>query len=423
MKEDFLHYLWKFKKFDTLNLRTVNHEEITIINTGNYLELAGPDFFNAQIKIGNQKWAGNVEIHLKSSDWYVHNHEKDSAYENVILHVVWEHDAEIFRQNNTEIPVLVLKDYISSEIILNYNSLTLPKSWIFCEKQITQVGNFVFKNWQERLFFERLERKSKSIYDLLEETNQDWEAVLFCLLAKNFGLNTNGNSFLQLAKAIPFSIIRKESFELENLEALFFGSAGLLDSDKEDVYFKDLKFRYFYLLHKYQLEKVYIEPVQFFKHRPDNFPTIRLSQLANLYHEHQNLFSKVIELKSIADIYKLLNSSAGLYWQNHYQFDKESPKKRKILSNSFIDLLVINTIIPLQFAYSKTRGESVSEDLISILDEISPEKNSIIEKFKSFGIKSANAFDTQSLLQLKKEYCDVNGCLKCAVGMELLKNN
>ncbi len=423
MKEDFLHYLWKFKKFDTLNLRTVNHEEITIINTGNYLELAGPDFFNAQIKIGNQKWAGNVEIHLKSSDWYVHNHEKDSAYENVILHVVWEHDAEIFRQNNTEIPVLVLKDYISSEIILNYNSLTLPKSWIFCEKQITQVGNFVFKNWQERLFFERLERKSKSIYDLLEETNQDWEAVLFCLLAKNFGLNTNGNSFLQLAKAIPFSIIRKESFELENLEALFFGSAGLLDSDKEDVYFKDLKFRYFYLLHKYQLEKVYIEPVQFFKHRPDNFPTIRLSQLANLYHEHQNLFSKVIELKSIADIYKLLNSSAGLYWQNHYQFDKESPKKRKILSNSFIDLLVINTIIPLQFAYSKTRGESVSEDLISILDEISPEKNSIIEKFKSFGIKSVNAFDTQSLLQLKKEYCDVNGCLKCAVGMELLKNN
>ena len=423
MKEDFLHYLWKFKKFDTLNLKTVNHEEITIINTGNYLELAGPDFFNAQIKIGNQKWAGNVEIHLKSSDWYAHNHEKDAAYENVILHVVWEHDAEIFRQNNTEIPVLVLKDYISSEIVLNYNSLTLPKSWIFCEKQITQVGSFIFKNWQERLFFERLERKSKSIYDLLEETNQDWEAVLFCLLAKNFGLNTNGNSFLQLAKAIPFSIIRKESFELENLEALFFGSAGLLDSDKEDVYFKDLKFRYFYLLHKYQLEKVYIEPIQFFKHRPDNFPTIRLSQLANLYHKHQNLFSKVIELKSISGIYKLLNSSAGLYWQNHYQFDKESPKKRKILSNSFIDLLVINTIIPLQFAYSKIRGESVSEDLMSILDEISPEKNSIIEKFKSFGIKSANAFDTQSLLQLKKEYCDVNGCLKCAVGMELLKNN
>ncbi|MDR7209510.1 DUF2851 family protein [Flavobacterium piscis] len=423
MKEEFLHYLWRFKKFDTLSLKTVNEEEITIINTGNYLELAGPDFFNAQIKIGSQKWAGNVEIHLKSSDWYVHHHEKDPAYENVILHVVWEHDADIFRKNNTEIPVLVLKEYVSPEIISNYNSLTSSKSWIFCEKEIAQVENFLFKNWQERLFFERLERKSKSIYELLKETNQDWEAVLFCLLAKNFGLNTNGNSFLQLARAIPFSIIRKESFELENLEALFFGTAGLLDLDKEDVYFKDLKFKYYYLLHKYQIEKIYIEPVQFFKHRPDNFPTIRLSQLAGLYHEHQNLFSKIIQLKSIESLYKVLEVSTGLYWQNHYQFDKESPNKKKSLSKSFIDLLVVNTIIPLQFAYAKTKGESISEDLISILDEVSPEKNSIIEKFKSFGIVSQNAFDTQALIQLKNEYCNKNGCLRCAVGTELLKSD
>ncbi|HEX8017129.1 MAG TPA: DUF2851 family protein [Flavobacterium sp.] len=423
MKEDFLHYLWKFKKFDTLNLRTINQEEVTIINTGNYLELAGPDFFNAQIKIGDQKWAGNVEMHLKSSDWYLHLHEKDPAYENVILHVVWEYDADIYRQNNVEIPVLVLKKYVSSETISNYNNLKSPKSWIYCEKQISKIQSFVFKNWQERLFFERLERKSQSIYDLLKETNQDWEAVLFCLLAKNFGLNTNGNAFLQFAKAIPFSIIRKESFDLENLEALFFGSTGLLDSDKEDVYFKDLKFRYFYLLHKYQIEKVYTEPVQFFKHRPDNFPTIRLSQLAALYHRHQNLFSKIIELKSIKSIYKVFDISTSSYWQNHYQFDKESPNKTKSLSNSFIDLLVINTIVPLQFAYAKTVNESIAEDLISILDGISPEKNSIIDKFKSFGVSSENAFETQSLLQLKSQYCDVNGCMKCAVGMELLKNN
>ena len=423
MKEDFLHYLWKFKKFDTLNLKTVNQEDITIINTGNYVELAGPDFFNAQIKIGDQKWAGNVEIHLKSSDWYLHLHEKDPAYENVILHVVWEHDTDIYRKNNAEIPVLVLKKYVSSETISNYNNLKSPKSWIYCEKQIAKIHSFVFKNWQERLFFERLERKSQSIFELLKETNQDWEAVLFYLLAKNFGLNTNGNSFLQMAKAIPFSIIRKESFEVENLEALFFGTTGLLDADKEDVYFKDLKFRYFYLLHKYQLEKGFIEQVQFFKHRPDNFPTIRLSQLANLYHRHQNLFSKIIELKSVESIYKVFNISSGDYWQNHYQFDKESPKKTKSLSNSFIDLLVINTIVPLQFAYAKTKDESVAEDLISILDGISPEKNSIIEKFKAFGISCNSAFQTQSLLQLKTQYCDANGCMKCAVGMELLKSN
>lgn len=423
MKEDFLHYLWKFKKFDTLDLRTTHKEQITIIKTGDYLELSGPDFFNAQIKIGEQKWAGNVEIHIKSSDWYVHGHEKDTAYENVILHVVWEHDTEIFGKNNTEIPVLVLKKYVSPETVNNYQSLISPKSWISCEKQIARMDEFVFKNWQERLFFERLERKSKFIYDLLEETNQDWEAVLFCLLAKNFGLNTNGNSFFQIAKSISFPIIRKESFEVENLEALLLGTSGLLDAEKEDVYFKDLKIRYFYLLYKYQLDKVYTDPVEFFKHRPDNFPTIRLSQLASLYNKHQNLFSKIIALKSVKSIYELLNVSASLYWQNHYQFDKESPKKSKTLSKSFINLLIINTIIPIQFAYSNIMGESFSEDLIALLNEVSPEKNSIIDKFESFGITSKNAFDSQTLLQLKNEYCNKNACLKCAVGMELLKNN
>ncbi|KIQ22826.1 hypothetical protein RT99_07005 [Flavobacterium sp. MEB061] len=423
MKEDFLHYLWKFKKFETLNLITTQKEQITIIKTGDYLELSGPDFFNAQIIIGKQKWAGNVEIHLKSSDWYVHGHEKDAAYENVILHVVWEHDTEIFGKNNREIPVLVLKDYVSSETVNNYQSLMSPKSWISCEKQIAQIDDFVFKNWQERLFFERLERKSKFIYDLLEETNQDWEAVLFCLLAKNFGLNTNGNAFLQIAKKLPFSIIRKESFEVENLEALLLGTSGLLDAEKEDVYFKDLKIRYFYLLYKYQLDKAYTDPVEFFKHRPDNFPTIRLSQLASLYNKHQNLFSKIIALKSVKSIYELLNVSASLYWQNHYQFDKESPKKSKPLSKSFIDLLIINTIIPIQFAYSNIMGESFSEDLIALLNEVSPEKNSIVEKFESFGISSKNAFDTQTLIQLKNEYCNQKACLRCAVGMELLRNN
>jgi hypothetical protein len=421
MKEDFLHYLWKFKKFDTLNLKTFNGEEITIINVGQYLELAGPDFFNAQITIGNQKWAGNVEIHLKSSDWYVHHHEQDSGYENVILHVVWEHDTEVFRSNNTEIPVLELKKYVEKSNVENYQSLMAPKSWIFCEKQIKHVDEFVFKNWQERLFFERLERKSKPIFDLLELTNQDWEAVLFCLLARNFGLNTNGEIFLKIAQNIPFSVVRKESFEVENLESLIFGTAGLLHSEKEDNYFKDLKFRYFYLLYKHQLEKSCIEPVQFFKHRPDNFPTIRLSQLANLYHSQQNLFSKISTLNSLKSTYDLFQVSTSEYWLNHYQFDKESPKKKKALSKSFVDLILINTIIPLQFAFAKSQGKELSEDLIRLLNEVSPEKNAIIDKFHSFGIVSKSAFDSQSLLQLKNEYCNKSKCLECSIGIELLK--
>jgi hypothetical protein len=421
MKEDFLHYLWKFKKFDTLNLVTSNNQEITIVTVGQYLELAGPDFFNAQINIGGQKWAGNVEIHIKSSDWYVHHHENDAAYENVILHVVWEHDTEIFRKDNTEIPVLELKNYVDREVVANYQSLVSPKSWIFCEKQLMDFDSFVLKNWQERLFVERLERKSKPVYDLLEQTNNDWEAVLFCLLAKNFGLNTNGELFLKITKSIPFSIIRKESFEVENLEALFFGNAGLLDFEKEDNYFKDLKFRYFYLLHKYRMEKNGYVQVAFFKHRPDNFPTIRLSQLANLYHIHQNLFSKIDSISSVKSIYELFQVSTSSYWEIHYQFDKESPKKHKKLSKSFIDLIIINTIIPIQFAYAKSQGKEVSEDLIALLYEVAPEKNAIIDKFDSFGIKATNSFDTQSLLQLKNEYCSNGKCLDCAIGMELLK--
>lgn len=423
MKEDFLHYLWKFKKFDVLNLKTVNNEEITIVNVGQYLELAGPDFFNAQIVIGTQKWAGNVEIHLKSSDWYVHHHEKDKGYENVILHVVWEHDVAVFRSDNSEISVLELKKYVEKATVENYQSLMAPKSWIFCEKQLKGVDVFALQNWQERLFFERLERKSQPIFDLLEQSNQDWEGVLFCLLAKNFGLNTNGEIFYKMAHSLPFSIIRKESFEVENLEALIFGTAGLLDSEKEDNYFKDLIFRYFYLLHKYQLEKICIEPVQFFKHRPDNFPTIRLSQLANLYHSQQNLFSKISSLNSLKNIYELFQVTASEYWHNHYQFDKESPVKKKTLSKSFIDLIVINTIIPIQFAFAKSRGKEISEDLIQLINEVVAEKNAIIEKFASFGIQSKTAFQTQSLLQLKNEYCNKSRCLECVIGSELMKKS
>jgi Protein of unknown function (DUF2851) len=422
MKEDFLHYLWKFKNFNTRTLKSTTGELITIIHVGQYLEQAGPDFFNAQIIIGNQKWAGNVEIHLKSSDWYAHHHEKDSAYENIILHVVWEHDVEIYRSDNSVVPVLALKEFVSSETIANYNSLRSTKSWIYCEKQLADLDDFLLSNWQERLFFERLERKSKPIFELLHQTNSDWESALFYLMAKNFGLNTNGESFFKIASSIPFSIIRKEGFELANIEALLFGNAGLLDSDKEDQYFSDLKFRYYYLLQKYQLEKPIIAPVQFFKLRPDNFPTIRLSQLAALYHSQQNLFSKIIQLNSALAIYQFFEVSASSYWSSHYQFDKESPKKKKLMSKSFIDLLIINTILPIQFAYSQSLGEENSEDLIQLLVAISPEKNSITDKFKSFGITSKNAFETQSLLQLKKEYCNKSKCLECAIGVELLQN-
>ena len=422
MKEDFLHYVWQYKKFNFSDLKTTQNENLTIINSGFYSQLAGPDFFNAQIVIENQKWAGNVEIHLKSSDWYVHHHEKDANYDSVILHVVWEHDTPIFRKDNSEIPVLELKNYVSQHELHNYNELITPKSWIYCEKQIAKTDNFVMKNWQERLFFERLERKSIPINTLLHETENNWEAVLFSMLAKNFGLNTNGEIFLKIANSIPFSVIRKENFEVENLEAIFFGRANLLNAEKQDSYFVNLKNRWNYIKIKHQLQEVFIDEIQFFKHRPDNFPTIRLAQLAQLFHLQHNLFSKIIEIKSAQECYKLFNIKVSEYWQTHYQFDKESPKKSKTVTNSFLDLLLINTIIPFQFAYAKSQGKEISENILDLISKIPSEKNAILDKFSSFGIKTKNAFEAQSLLQLKNEYCNNKKCMQCAIGLELLKN-
>lgn len=421
MKEDFLHYVWQYKKFAFSNLTTVSGELVTIIDVGHYLEQAGPDFFNAQLVIGSQHWAGMVEIHVKSSDWYVHHHEQDRSYDNVILHVVWEYDVPVFRKDNSEIPVLELRHYVSKRLLEPYRSLVTPKTWIYCETQLKGIDPVYFRHWMERLFFERLERKSIPIQQLLSSTENDWEAVLFCLLAKNFGLNTNGALFLKVAQSIPFTVIRKERFELASLEALLFGQAGMLPQEAEDVYVRDLQERYAYLKQKYQLHAPLQAPVTFFKHRPDNFPTIRLAQLAALYHRHENLFTALIGVRSKEAFVALFSGMVSEYWQTHYQFDRVSVRKKKRFSPSFIDLLAINTLIPLQFAYAQSLGKDVTETLMGFLQTIVAEKNSIIEKFATFGVQTKDAFESQSLLQMKQIYCDQRRCMQCAIGIQLLK--
>ena len=422
MKEDFLHYIWQYKKFDVSNLTTVSGDSLIIINSGNYLQMAGPDFFNAQIMIENQRWAGNVEIHCNSSDWYVHNHETDPNYENVILHVVWDHDVPVFRKDNSEIPVLELKRYVNPSVLENYGQLTASKSWIYCENQLARIDNFVLYNWYERLYIERLERKLLSIQDWLQSVDNDWEAILFFLLAKSFGLNTNGSTFLIIAQSIPFTVIRKECGDVENLESLFFGFANLIPFSPESVYAKDLKSRFDFLLCKHKLEIFYIEPVQFFKLRPNNFPTIRLAQLAMLYHRHQNLFSKLIAVNSLSDVYALFQIKPSNYWQTHYHFEKECSNKKSTISKKFIDLLVLNTIIPLQFAFAKSQGKEISELLLNLISEVAAENNSIIDRFSNFGVTARNALHSQALIQLKNEYCNFGRCLNCAIGIQILKN-
>lgn len=422
MKEDFLHYLWQYQKFANTNLRTTQGESLQVLYIGQYLQQAGPDFFNAQIVIGNQKWAGNVEIHINSSDWYLHHHERDENYDNVILHVVWQDDTEVFRKDNTVIPVLELQHYVSHELLHQYKNLIRSKKWINCENEIQSMPQLVVKNWMERLFFDRLERKSKSIQEVLKNNQNDWEATFFTLIAKNFGLNSNGEAFLELAKSIPFSVIRKEAFDVQYLEALFFGQANLLPKEPQDHYIKELVDLYQYLKIKYQIEEQSSLSVHFFRLRPDNFPTIRLAQLAMLFHKQRNLFSQILQANELEEFYKIFNVSVSEYWLSHYNLEKPSLCKEKPLSKSFIDLLIINTIVPLKFAYYSSLGEETTESYIRLLEKIISEKNAVVDKFKHIGVVAQNAFESQALLQLKNDYCDQNKCLQCAIGVAVLKN-
>ncbi|WP_411893760.1 DUF2851 family protein [Winogradskyella sp. A2] len=423
MQEEFLHYIWKHKAFTSTHCNTAQGESIYIKKLGQHNYNSGPDFFNAQITIADQLWAGNVEIHIKSSDWYVHNHERDKAYDNVILHVVWDHDAEIFRKDNSVIPTLELRHYVDETLLNNYKDLIKSKSWINCEKDFNEVNDFILDNWLERLYFERLQGKSSTIQELLKQSHNDWESVLFKLLLKNFGLKVNGEPMLSLANSIDYSVIRKVRYNCLDIEALLFGQAGLLDVDSEDSYLHDLKQRYIFLRQKFQLSNKGVLPLQFFRLRPLNFPTIRISQAVNLYFKEDSLFSKLIALRTKEEIYDLFDVSTTEYWKSHYTFFKKSKPTKKTLTKSFIDLLIINTIIPLKFAYANSNGKFIEEELLELIKSIKLERNSIVDKFFTLKKFDKDACNSQALLQLKQEYCDKNKCLECAIGNSLIIKN
>ena len=423
MSEDFLYYIWQYKIFSKTTLFTSDCQEIYIKKTGIQNINSGPDFLNAHLEINNQLWVGNVEMHLKSSDWYLHKHEQDVNYDAVILHVVWEHDTDVFMKNNKALPTLILKDYVDKRILVNYNSLIYQKqNWISCENQIKTVDSFMIDNWLERLYFERLEQKSIFIKEILQETNDDFEYVLFQLLAKNFGLKVNGDAFLRLAKSLDFSVVRKARFDENQITALFFGQAGFFEDEMDHNYHQQLKSEYRYLKHKYQLKPISKKAFQFFRMRPQNFPTIRIAQLASLFYKNQNLFSKLMNINKKEDFYELFSITINTFWKTHYTFEKKSKKSSKKLSKSFIDLVLINTVVPLKFVYLKRRCEVDEQHFLSLIRQIVSEKNSIISKFSELKVKSKNAMESQALLELKNNYCTKKRCLQCAIGNNLLRN-
>jgi hypothetical protein len=422
MKEDFLHYVWKYKVFSQVDFKTTNKEPLTILKSGLHNKNAGPDFLNAQLKIEGQIWIGNVEMHTKASDWYLHNHEMDENYDAVILHVVWENDAVIFMKNNKPLPTFVLKDFVDASVLNNYRKLFLtPTNWIPCKDAIVTVDEFTFSNWKERLFFERLERKSNEISGLLQQENNNFEAVLFQLLAKNFGLKVNAGAFLRLAQSIDFYIIQKVGFNKNQFAALLFGQAGFLEEEVEDEYYQQLKREYSYIKHKFKLNAISKNEFSFFRMRPNNFPTIRIAQLVSLFNTHQNLFSKLMVIKNLKDFYELFAVEIHPFWKTHYNFEAISKPSPKKLTSSFVDLLIINTIIPLKFLYEKSRGEMNTPSFLKLLKNIKSEKNNVISKFSEIGVGAKNAFETQALLELKNKYCAPKRCLECAIGNTLLK--
>ncbi|MDP2541206.1 hypothetical protein CSC81_01645 [Tenacibaculum discolor] len=422
MKEEFLHFLWQYKLFNSTNLISVKREVVEVIDSGSYNTNSGPDFLNAKLKIDEQLWVGNVEIHIKSSDWYAHHHEKDVNYDAVILHVVWEHDSDVFMKNNHPIPTVELQSSVQKEVLANYKKLSLKEQrWIPCEKQIAETSSFILNNWLERLYFERLENKSVVIKELLQKSNNNFEAVLFQLLAKNFGLKVNGEAFLQLAQSFDFSVLRKVRFNEEQLSALLFGQAGFLEQELEGTYYLQLQKEYAYIRHKYRLEPIAKHRFQFFRMRPNNFPTVRIAQLIALYNKYQNLFSRLIDINKVENFYDLFTGEVNDFWKTHYTFETASKKTDKRLSKSFIDLLIINTIIPLKFVYEQSRGEVDQEGLLQLIKQLKPENNSIISKFLELKIKANNAFESQALLELKNNYCAKKCCLQCAIGNSLLR--
>jgi len=421
MKEDFLHYVWKHQLFSKTKLLSTEFNIIEIVFPGIHNTNSGPDFLNAKIKIDDILWAGNVEIHVKSSDWYLHQHEKDSNYDSVILHIVWEDDVEVFSKNNLPLPTIHISKLVDKELLVNYKKLySKQQRWIPCENSINTIDSFVFDHWKERLYFERLEEKSVLIDKLLNDSNNDYEAVLFKLLAKNFGLKTNAEAFLNFSNSVDFSVVRKVQNDAFKLQALFFGQTGFLEKKLEEKYVIDLKNEYDYLKHKFNLKPIHNGQFQFFRMRPTNFPTIRIAQLASLYHKHQNLFSKLMSTSSVKELYLLFSLDLNDFWKTHYTFQKVSSKSVKRITNSFVDLLLINTIVPLKFKYLKSRGEVDETQLLALIQQLKSEKNSIISKFKELKISSKNAFESQALLQLKNNYCLKKRCLQCAIGNVIL---
>ncbi len=417
MTERLLQYIWQFQYYNPADLKTEEGEILQIIHPGTINTDQGPDFFDAKIKIGKTIWAGNIELHINSSDWDNHKHSSDKNYKNVILHVVWQQDKKL----NLPFSTFVLHDKVPKLLLSRYDELMKAESFIPCEKNLHTVNLLTWQNWKERVLVERLQAKTSIVLDHLSNTNNHWEETFWWLLAKNFGVKVNSDAFEKIAQSISINVLAKHKEQIHQTEALLLGQAGLLEGDFSEDYPKLLQREYRFLQKKYGLKKIEASLV-FLRMRPSNFPTIRLAQLAMLVHKSLHLFSKIKESKSVKSIKELLAVTANDYWHYHYMLDEASKLKKKKLGEQMINNILINTVVPVLFAYGHYHDEqSYKEKALLWLEQIAAENNSITKGFTYLHVVNKNAFDSQALIQLKNEYCNKKRCLDCGVGNKLIK--
>lgn len=419
MKEEFLHYLWKYGLFDKDRLTDEDGTKIIVLDPGEYNRDSGPDFFNARIQIGSTIWAGNVEIHIKSSHFDVHGHNTDPAFSNIILHVVGQCDRKVFNHHGQEIPTVELE--YDNSYYDNYLTLINNPFIIACQEEIKGIDSPLIRIWLDSLMLERMIDKTGHIISILRETGNDWEETFYRILSRYFGFRVNTAPFEMLAKALPFRIIRKHSDNIIQIEALLYGTAGLLDpglfrEELTDPYYKELLREFSVLSAKYTLQPMHGWLWKFSRLRPSNFPSIRISQLAHMLSVTGGLFSRIIDSSGVDQLRSLFEVSASEYWDDHFVFGKTSRSYKKTTGDQAADLILINAVIPVLFTYGQERNNILlKEKAIEYLDSIRPEDNSVIREWEQAGILSESAFFTQALLQLRNEYCRKRKCLNCRI--------
>ena len=420
--EQLLHYVWKHKIFSLKELKTTTGQQVEVIDTGLANTDAGPGFFNAKLKLDGVLWIGNIEIHERSSDWFKHGHHADAGYNSVILHIASEIDTEISRSNGERIPQIQL---ICPEAVrTNYKELLETDSYPPCYRIIPSLSPFTAHSWMTALQMERFEQKATLLNERLKRCQGNWEDAFFITLARNFGFGLNGDAFETWAHQLPFRAVDKHRNDLFQIEAIFFGQAGILEDSDGDGYYLRLKKEYTYLQHKFGLIPMDASLWRFLRLRPANFPHIRIAQLACLYHRAYGLLSRIMETETLQGVRDILKGGTSEYWLTHYTFGGSSPSRPKTLSNTSLDLLIINTVVTFLYAYGLHKGNRVlCARAGSFLEELKAENNYITRMWEQCGMKASNAADSQALIQLKKEYCDKKKCLYCRIGYEYLKRS